>query len=129
MGKADGDVELAHVFGGELDTHPLPKSRRAKTNVDSHIPHSADHHAHQLDLPRVHLIVQAAKRAPRRTRMVILNKHIGDAFGSQGALAVGFVKEATLIGKHARLNDLDVGQPSRYNAHRNTSLLRIAPAS
>ena len=74
MGKAWGHPELFLVVFGQLHASPLAKDGGAFADVHGHVKHSAAHHAYQLALWLLQLVVQAAQHAMGAAAVVVLHK-------------------------------------------------------
>ena len=72
MGEPDWHVELQVPLVVELERLPLPKGRRAASDVDHHVPCAAPGHTDQLQLSGMGLKVEAAQRSSNRSRVVVL---------------------------------------------------------
>ena len=110
VGKARWHPELAVVVFGQLAADPLAKSGRAFADVHGHVKHGAAHHAHQLALGLLQLVVQAAQHALGAAAVVVLhNVHIQAGDFGKVLRVEAFKKEAPAVAKNLRLKDQDVG--------------------
>jgi hypothetical protein len=92
--KARRHPELAVVVGAQLHAHPLAERGRAFADVHRHVEHGPLHHAHQLALRLLDLVVQAAQHAFAAAAVVVLHELVVGARGLvEGALVEALEKK------------------------------------
>jgi hypothetical protein len=102
--------ELFVIVFGQLNPGPLAKGGGAFADVHRHIKHGAAHHAHQLALGLLQLVVQATQHALGAAAVVVLNKvHIQAGDLLEVLLVEAFKKEASAVAEHFGLEDQNVG--------------------
>ncbi len=110
MGKAGRHPELFVVVFGQLHTGPLAKGGRTFADVHRHVKHGAAHHAYQLALGLLQLVVQAAQHAFGAAAVIVLDKvHIQASDLVEVLLVEAFKKEASAVAEDFGLEDQDVG--------------------
>ena len=106
MRKACRYPELLAVVFAQLHAHPLPEGGGALADIHRHIKYRPAHHAHQLALGLLDLIMQAAQHALGAAAVVVLHKVQVQAGGMvEGFLVEAFEEETTGVAEHFGFDD------------------------
>ena len=125
VGKALRNPHLFVVVFGQLYPGPLAKGGGAFADVHRHVKHRAAHHAHQLALGLLQLVVQAAQHAAGAAAVVVLHKvHIQTGDLLEVLLVEAFKKEASAVAEHFGLKDEQVGDVGGGDGVGHISLAR-----
>jgi hypothetical protein len=108
MRKPRRHPQLAVVIGAQVHAMPQPKRGRRLAQIHHHIKYFALHHADQLALRMLDLIVQATQNALGRLAVLVLHKaHVQACRPSKVTGIEAFIKKAPGITKDLGLQDQD----------------------
>jgi hypothetical protein len=110
MGKSGWDVDQILLPGGEADTGPLAKMRRAHADVDSDIQSFALDNATELGLRMAQLVVEAAKRSAGGRGVIVLKESVVDTEVCEFDLVVGLEEGAACVAIDYRTQLIDTWQ-------------------
>ncbi|MNT18338.1 hypothetical protein D3C72_1535310 [compost metagenome] len=114
------------VFLGQDRADPFPERGRRLSQVDGHIKHFAFHHADQLALRALDLIVQPAQHVAGRPRMVVLHElDLTPHRRLERGLVETLVEIAARVAKHPGFDQQHVTNGKRSGFHQNTDSFRI----
>lgn len=109
MSEALRYPELRFVLRAKVHADPLAKCSRASAEVDGNVEHLTVCNPYQLPLGLLNLIVQTAKHAFDRPRVVILNKLYGSSNRFlENLLIEAFVEKAALVPENLRLKENNI---------------------
>lgn len=108
--KAHRDVDLILPLRRKKDTGPFSEMGRVEPDVDRDIQSLALDDAAQLGLWTVKLVMEAAKRAFYRARMIVLDERIPNAQILELHPVVGLQEEAARIAKDGRAKLANTGK-------------------
>lgn len=110
VGKAGGDVDLVLLLRGEDNAGPLAEMRGAQADIHRNVQGLPAHHAAELGLRMIHLIVKSAESAFGRKGKVVLHERIADSDFSESALVICFQEKAAGIAEDFRPQFPDAGE-------------------
>src|SRR5262249_25099544 len=117
--KATRHVHHAAVLGAELGAEALPKTRRARPQIEDRVPQRAAHTAHDLHLRRLaQLVMHAAQRAlVFAQRVVDLHKAGIESSCREFPLAIDAGKKTAVVFAFVELDDKGPVERCRHKSH------------
>src|SRR5208283_5999614 len=92
-------------FRRQLNTNPLPEGGRIATNVNGDVKDRTAHHANQLSLRLIDLVMQSAKHVALRAGVVVLHEMRVNTDLAHLSLFETFQKKAPVVAKNIRFDN------------------------
>src|SRR5581483_1935474 len=105
MCKSRRDPQHALVFTGESDGRMSAERRALAAQVHSNVENFPQHHADQLSLRALYLVMQPAKHVSSGIGVIVLHKLVCNADLFHDAAVITLEKKPAIIAKHPRLED------------------------
>ena len=110
MGKTYGYPNEKVILLGQIHPMPMPKGRRAATQIYKYITYFPADYAHQFSLRASDLIVQPAQYTTLGPGMIILNKAFLNPKLSKNLMVVALQEKTTIIGENFGLEYVGAGE-------------------
>jgi hypothetical protein len=110
VGKSGRNPQLPMIVPAQFGAGPAAERRRGLSQIDRGIKCTSGHHADELPLGLLDLVVQAAQNPALRARVIVLDEPDVEADSIAKPSGVpALQQEATLVSEYLRLEDQDVG--------------------